>query len=239
MTTQNHARPSLDDVLEQYAAEGPSYEALNDYARRFPEYRDALADFTVQWSAMEHAELGDTDGEESDVEASLNAVRSLLQQNTTTDPVPSAESGAPPSPAVPQLASSAGGAPGSPAERFEDMLIRLGIDTFDFQDQSGLGYSFILNLSKGCWTFDSVEEKDCTARAILDHIRTFNPDPIPPLPAVRQSITQPPMIAAGQSSSRDHKPEAVTKPFRQGIEDARDMTDEAKAAWLRILDEAC
>ena len=239
MTTQNHARPSLDDVLEQYAAEGPSYETLNDYVRRFPEYRDALADFTVQWSAMEHADLDDTVEDDPDVEASLDAVRGLLHQDTTTDPVPSAESGALPSPAVPQLASSAGGVPGAPAEQFEDMLTRLGIDPFDFENQSGLGYSLIVNLSMGCSTFASTEERDCVARAILHHIRSFDPDPVPPLPAVRQSITMPPMIAAGQSSSPEHKPEAVTKPFRRGIEDARDMTEEAKAEWIRILDEAC
>ena len=239
MTTQNHARPSHDDVLEQYAAEGPSYEALNDYVRQFPEYRDALADFTVQWSAMEQAELDDTVADGPDVEASLDAVRGLLHEETTTDPVPSAESGVPPSPAVLHLASPAGGAPGAPAEPFEDMLNRLGIDPFEFEDQSGLGYSLLVNLSMGGFTFDSPEERDCVARALLGHIRTFDPDPVPPLPAVRQSISMPATIAAGQSSSPGNKPEAVTKPFRQGIEDARDMTDEAKAAWLRILDEAC
>ena len=239
MTTQNHARPSLDDVLEQYAAEGPSYEALNDYVRRFPEYRAALADFTVQWSAMEHAELDDTAEDEPGVEASLDAVRGLLHQDTTTDPVPSAESGALPSPAVPQLTLPAGGAPSAPAESFEGVLTRLGIDLFDFKDQSGLGYSLLINLSTGGFSFDSPEEEGCVARALQHHIRAFEPDSVPPLPALRKSITMPATISAGHSSSPNHRPEAVTKMFRQGIIDARDMTDEAKEAWLRILDEAC
>lgn len=239
MTTQNHARPSLDDVLEQYTAEGPSYEALNDYVRRFPEYRDELADYTVRWSAMEHADLDGVAEDDPNVDASLEAVQDLLRQDTTTDPIPSAESGAPPSSAASQLAPSAGGASSTPAEQFEDMLVRLDIDPFEFEERSGLGYSLVVNLSMGCCTFESPEERDCVARAILHHIRSFNPDQVPPLPAVRRSITMPPMVAAGQSSSPENKPEAVTKPFRQVVRDAHDMTDEAKAAWLRVLDEAC
>lgn len=239
MTTQNHARPSLDDVLEQYAAAGPSYESLNDYVCRFPDYRDALADFTVQWSAMEQAETENASEEMPGVESSLAAVRGLLDQRTATETTPDVDSGTLPSPAVPQFASAAGDVPSAPAESFEDILIRLNIDPFDFEQQSGLGYSLILNLSMGCSTFDSAEERDCTARAIIDHIRDFEPDQIPSLPAVRQSISMPMTLTAGQSLSPNQKPQAVAKSFRQSIKDAHDMTDEAKAEWLRILDEAC
>lgn len=222
MTTQNHARPSLDDVLEQYMAEGPSYVALNDYVRRFPEYRDALADITVQWSAMEHVDIEDV-AEDPDVEVAITTVRGLIRQDTTTEPTPNAEAGAPP----------------SPADRLETVLARLDIDICDFEEASGLGYSLLINLSAGGFTFESPEERECVARALRHHIQTFEPDAVLPLPAVARSISMPSMITAGQASSPNNKPEAVTKTFRQGIEDARDMTAEAKEAWLRILGEAC
>ena len=239
MTTQNHARPSLDDVLEQYAAQGPSYEALNDYVRRFPEHRDALADFTVQWSAMENAKPDDTASDDPDIEASLDVVRGLLHQDTTTDPVSSAQSGALPSTAVSQLALPAGGAPSAPADSFEDILTGLGIDIFDFEETSGLGYSLLVNLATGGFTFESSEELECVARALSHHMKTFEPDAVPPLPGIVRSISMPSMITAGQASSPNNKPEAVTKTFRQGVEDAVDMTADAKADWLRILDEVC
>lgn len=239
MTTQNHARPSLDDVLEQYMAEGPSYASLNDYVRRFPEYRDVLADVTVQWSAMEHVETEAADGPDPDVEVAIAAVRGLIHQGTTTEPTPNAEADAPPSPVVSQPALSAGDASGVPADRLEIVLAGLDIDLFDFEEASGLGYSLLINLSAGGFTFESPEERECVARALRHHIQTFEPDAVPALPAVARSISMPSMIMAGQASSPNNKPEAVTKTFRQGIEDARDMTDEAKAEWLRILDEAC
>lgn len=237
--TQDYARPSLDDVLEQYAAEGPNYNTLNKYVRQFPEYRNELSDFTVQWSAMEHTEPTETKEDDPDVKAALGLVRDLLHQDTTTDPVPNTESGVPPSPAVPALAPSEGFPPATSAEPLEQMLARLDIDLFDFESRSRLGYSILINLSMGGFTFDSPEELDRVARAILITIGSFDPVPLPSLLAVLGSITMPSVIAAGQSSSPENKPEAVTKPFRRGIEDARDMTDEAKAAWLRVLDEAC
>jgi len=240
MTKPNHAPLSLNDVLEHYVAEGPGYETMNDYVRRFPEYRDALSDFTVQWSAMEYAKsIEESSSEASGIEASLAAVRCLLSSGATTESAPNAEGSPLPRPADPLLAKSSCESPSAPLESLEDIMLRLTIDSSGLEDQSGLGYSILINLSTGSFSFESPAEEECVARELQRHIRSFVPDTVLTLSAVRQSITMPTTIAAGYSSSPNHKPEAVTKSFRQGIIDARDMTDDAKQAWLRILDEAC
>lgn len=50
-------KKSLEDVLNEYLAteSEPSYEALERWAKRFPEYKDELSEFTVSWSKAENA----------------------------------------------------------------------------------------------------------------------------------------------------------------------------------------
>lgn len=47
---------SLEDVLNEYGASksGPSHASLQEWIRRFPEYRKELTEFTVNWIMMEH-----------------------------------------------------------------------------------------------------------------------------------------------------------------------------------------
>jgi hypothetical protein len=50
---QNSERGTVDSIIEQYAASspGPSREMLARWVERYPQYAQALAEFTVNWTA--------------------------------------------------------------------------------------------------------------------------------------------------------------------------------------------
>src|SRR5260370_12950887 len=55
--TQSKPGPTtatLEDVLDAYAAAGPSREHLEVWAQKFPEYERELVDLTVQWLMLKH-----------------------------------------------------------------------------------------------------------------------------------------------------------------------------------------
>lgn len=225
-------KPSLEDVLDLYVSDGPSYDALNEYVRCYPEYRDELSVFTDQWSAMDRAVIEEVSDDDPIAQSAAEAVRRLAGDSTTTKPPPTDADVLPTS-----LVLTAGGASSAPAESLEDILSDLEIDPFDFEERSGLGYSLLVNLSSGAFTFDSAQERQRVARALQNDLRAFGREPLPSITALERSVSGPLQIVFGAACSPTQKPEVSMKSFRRAIEDAHDMTVEAKRKWLRILDE--
>lgn len=72
---------NLDDVLDAYAAsdEGPSREALEAWVRRYPEYEQELAAFTVDWLHLHHVTApAPADDEETLVLRGMSVVHQIL-----------------------------------------------------------------------------------------------------------------------------------------------------------------
>jgi hypothetical protein len=230
-------RPSLDEVIEQYAAEGPSYDTLNEWVRRYPEYRAELADFTVRWSAFERTEHEDVTEDDPYVSLGIGIVQDILAESAPSDE-PEAkdeETTAPPAP-EPVATTPDGDASGVPALSLEAILEECGTDLFELEDRSGLDYSVLVNLASGGFTFETPELRNRTMRKLARHVCAPDVPDSRLIGRLDQSVCRPPYVTVGAAKSKG-KPEARTKDFFDGVRDAKGMTPEAKAEWLALRDE--
>ena len=82
---KGHRRVTLEDVLNDYVASSPepSYGALEDWVRRYPQYEQELTEFTISWGLMEWLSPS-SDTEEVDDETlvlhGMSIVQNLLHQ---------------------------------------------------------------------------------------------------------------------------------------------------------------
>lgn len=94
---KGHRRVTLEDVLNDYVASSPepSYGALEDWVRRYPQYEQELTEFTISWGLMEWLSPS-SDTEEVDDETlvlhGMSIVQNLLhqkrQKGSSDDAVP-------------------------------------------------------------------------------------------------------------------------------------------------------
>ena len=228
------SRPSLDDVIEQYAAEGPSYDALNEWARRYPEYREELADFTIRWSAFKRAEHEEVTGDDPYVSLGISVVQDFLAELASSRE-PEAEGEETNVPPEPVTTSSGGGTSDTPALTLEEILEECGTDIFELAERSGLGESVLFNLASGGFTFETVELLRRVMKELARHVCAPKEPDAHLVLMLNQSVPRTRRVTWGASMSKG-KPEAKTKDFFDGIRDAKDMTPAAKAEWLALLD---
>lgn len=227
---QEEHTPILDDVLDAYAAAGPSRSALPEWIKRYPHFREDLVDFTVQWAVIRHlpSTKSSTDPELLTLRG-MSIVEDLLHSTGSQELAGDQERGFEGAEPLPDKATGR-----NPPSILEQILTRCELDLETFGQCAGLGFALLVNLEMGRLTFKNEREKERVVVALADSIFTAAPAPPPTpahlLPLLRTALDQPARRSAGANLSRS-KPRVVTQDFFEAVRTDPDMSPEEKERW--------
>lgn len=228
MSTPTH--PSLADVLQRYAAAGPGPDTLAEWTARHPGYRDELADFTQRWDAFQQTPPDEPSDTDPYVALGVQTVEEIIA-GLSYEPPPVASSNGTVNGSAQQASADE-----DAAVSFNVILDECGTTLPELSARSGLDLSVLLNLASGGFSFSSADEQ----RRVMKRLAAHACAPSDPSDHIIHLLTQcaaRPRRFAGAHKANT-KPEAITKDFFDGIRDAKRMTDEARADWLALRDDA-
>lgn len=202
-------RDDLNDVLDAYVASvsTPTYDALREWTRRYPQYAAELTAFTASWSAMETLPQSPEAQALTDrelVDRGLASVRGLLARPAT--PATAATT-----------ATFAGLAAAGQAQ---------GLSIGQIAERSGLSLVLLRMLDRRLIRFASIPRQAIEALAEMIGREAG---------AVATYLQGAPTLASGASYYSEQKPElAAQEDFFDAVRDDPDLDDEARERWLAL-----
>jgi hypothetical protein len=233
---------TLEDILDEYAAAGPSREQLEVWIRKFPHYERELADLTVQWLVLRHVTAAESTVDLSMLElrgasvlgqvlyelrsrhASSGAASALTPSSLQAMAPPQVQGKHPPELPTPSGTPASAGAP-----PFASLLAAAAARGYTTPDALAgaldMSVGLVMALHRRLIIATSVPAE---AIAAIGNVLTATPH------AVRSYLSLPPTLAAGSSYKADRPPSAQQADFFALLREDPELSPVQQERWLRL-----
>jgi hypothetical protein len=208
--------PLLDDVLDEYAAAGPSRTELERWTRQYPQFRRELIELTVSWLELKHlrAAPATTDPVEAQLRAASIVGEVLYALRSASAPTtPAVESKEVPAAPVPPSIDS-----------LLEQAKRQGLDVEQLASAVKMSVGMIMSLHRRLVVATSIPREVLSA---LGRILKLSSD------TLSEYLNSPPQLAGGQQFKSKQAPRVMEKiDFTELVKNDPELSESERARWL-------